>query len=65
MIALIMGAIALILYMLGACLAKEYVDTIEEAENDFLPRPFPYWTFVLMWPINVIKSLYIKEEGYE
>ena len=65
MITLIVGAIALILYLLGAVVTKEYVDTIEEMENDFLPRPGPYWTFILTWPYRAVQAIMLKDGDNE
>lgn len=65
MIELILTAALFIVYMLGTVLAKEYVDAIEEATEDFLPRPFPYWTFILTWPWRVTQSLFLKETDDE
>lgn len=65
MITFMLGAFALILYVLGVVLAKEYVDYIEEATEDFLPRPGAYWRFILLWPFHVTQGFLLKEEDYE
>lgn len=57
----ILLAVAFILYMLGAVVTKEYVDTIEEVQSEYLPRPFPYWTFILTWPYRAAKAVLEKE----
>lgn len=65
MIELILFALALVLYMLGAVVTKEYVDTLEELEDDYLPRPGPYWWFIATWPYRAFQAVMLKEAGSE
>lgn len=65
MIELILFALALVLYMLGAVVTKEYVDLLEELENDFLPRPGPYWWFIATWPYRAFQAIMLKEVDSE
>lgn len=57
MTALIIAAIAVALYLLGTAVMKELVDLLEENSQDFLPRPYTYWSFILTWPYQAIKGL--------
>lgn len=65
MIELILAAALIILYALGAVVTKEYVDTLEELENDYLPRPGPYWIFIATWPYRAFQALMLKEVDSE
>lgn len=48
-----MTIIALLLYALGAILAKELIDTIEENTDNKLPGKYS-WGLVLVWPAVVV-----------
>lgn len=65
MIGLILFALALVLYMLGAVVTKEYVDTLEELQDDYLPRPGPYWWFIATWPYRAFQAIMLKERDSE
>lgn len=61
MISLLLSATVFVLYLLGAVLMREYVDFMEEKEDDYLPRPGPYWKFILTWPYQIAVGLFAKD----
>ena len=65
MMELILLAWAFILYMLGAVVTKEYVDTLEELTQEYLPRPGAYWWFIATWPYRAFLAVYVKKEDYD
>lgn len=61
MLSLILAALLLIVYALGAVIAREYMDSLLEQEEAAMLKN-DYWWFIATWPYQVAAGLFSEEE---